>query len=179
MSLINDALKRAKEKQDQQPLPPEPPTRSMELARHPTGPGLALPLILAVVLALAGIFLWRWFEKRAPQPTEEKTASNSAIQKPAPPAVVASPVPIAPPPVAASNAPNAATNIVESPVPKPLPPAFKLQSIFYNPKNPSVVINGKTLFLGDHVGEAWVISIRQDSATIVTSAGKTNLLELP
>ena len=150
----------------------------MELARHPTGPGLALPLILAVVLALAVIFLWRWFEKRS-QPSEEKTASTSVAQKPVPPTVLAPAAPVAPPPVITSNAPNAATNVVESPAPKPLPPAFKLQSIFYNPKNPSVVINGKTLFVGDRVGEARVVSIRQDSATIVTSAGKTNLLELP
>jgi len=178
MSLINDALKRAKEKQDQQPPPQATPPPSMELARHPAGPGLALPLILAVVLALAVIFLWRWFEKRG-QPSEEKTVSTSVAQKPGPPATVVATPPIAPSPVVTSNAPNASTNVVEMPAPKPLPPIFKLQSIFYNPRNPSVVINGKTLFLGDRVGEARVISIRQDSATIVTSAGQTNLLELP
>jgi hypothetical protein len=87
--------------------------------------------------------------------------------------------PVSPPPVVTSNASSAATNIAELPAPKPPPPAFKLQSIFYSPRNPSVVINGKILFIGDRVGEARVISIRQDSATIVTSAGKTNLLELP
>lgn len=178
MSLINDALKRAKEKQDQQPLSPGPPPVSMELARHPAGPGLALPLILAVVLALAVIFLWRWFEKRG-QPPEEKTASTSAIQKPNPPTVLASAPSVSPSPVVTSNAPNAATNVVELQVPKPPLPVFKLQSIFYSPKRPSAVINGKTLFIGDRVGEARVTAIGQDSATIVTSTGKTNLLELP
>lgn len=173
MSLINDALKRAKEKQDHQPPSPGPPPISMELARHPAGPGLALPLILAVVLALAVIFLWRWFEKRG-RPSEEKIASTSAVQKPNPPAVAASVAP-----VVTSNAPNASTNVAELPSPKPPPPVFKLQSIFYNPKRPSAVINGKTLFIGDRVGEARVTAIGQDSATIVTSTGKTNLLELP
>lgn len=178
MSLINDALKRAKEKQDQQPPLSERSARPMELARHPTGPGLALPLILSLVLALAVIFLWRWFEKR-PQPLEEKSPSTSAIQQPGPPPVAVSTAPVAPPPVVTSNAPNTTTNAAELPATKPPPPAFKLQSIFYTAKNPSVVINGKSLFVGDRVGEARVISIRQDSATIVTSTGKTNLLELP
>jgi len=81
-----------------------------------------------------------------------------------------------------TNAPAASEPAINAPAvaepPKPLPPVFRLQSIFFRAKNPSAVINGKTLFLGGRVGDARIVAIDQESATIVTSAGKTNVLLL-
>jgi hypothetical protein len=54
-----------------------------------------------------------------------------------------------------------------------------LQSIFYFSQNPSAVINSKTVFVGSRVGEARVLAISKESATIVLLSGQTNVLELP
>jgi hypothetical protein len=59
--------------------------------------------------------------------------------------------------------------------PKPAP--LTLQGIVFNPRRPSVVINGKTLFVGDRIGQFRVAAIRPDSATLVAS-GRTNLLSM-
>jgi hypothetical protein len=48
----------------------------------------------------------------------------------------------------------------------------------FNPKRPSAQINGKTLFIGDKLGDSRVVAIGQESATLV-GAGKTNVLILP
>jgi len=80
MSLINDALKKAKQTLDEQrpsaagapPLQPAEP-----VARRGFWPELLLPLLLAVVLALAGIFFWRWLDQtRGPLP---QTAANAGV----------------------------------------------------------------------------------------------------
>ena len=60
--------------------------------------------------------------------------------------------------------------------PKPAP--LRLQAIIFNPKRPSALISGKTLFIGDKLGDARVVAIDQESATLV-GGGKTNVLSLP
>jgi hypothetical protein len=58
-------------------------------------------------------------------------------------------------------------------------PAPKLQAIVYNPRNPSATINGKTVFVGEKVGEWKVAAIDKESATLVgLSGGETNILRL-
>jgi len=74
-----------------------------------------------------------------------------------------------------NEATNAAT-IASAPQPKPAP--LRLQAIVFNPKRPSALISGKTLFLGDKLGDARVVAIDRESATLV-GAGKTNVLSLP
>jgi len=59
----------------------------------------------------------------------------------------------------------------------PKPPPLTLQGIVFNPRRPSVVINGKTLFIGERIGQFRVAAIRPDSATLI-GAGRTNLLSL-
>jgi hypothetical protein len=59
--------------------------------------------------------------------------------------------------------------------PKPVP--LRLQGIVFNPKRLSAVINGKTLFLRDRIGEFRVAAIRQDSVTLIAT-GRTNILTL-
>ncbi len=61
--------------------------------------------------------------------------------------------------------------------PSAKPALPKLQGIVFNPRRPSAVINGKTLFLGDRVAGFRVVAIGPDSATLV-SGGQTNVLML-
>src|SRR5437899_1171526 len=63
-----------------------------------------------------------------------------------------------------------------SPAPKPPPP--RLQGILFDPAHPAAMISGRTLFIGDKLGEWRVVAISQESATLV-KAGQTNLLTLP
>jgi len=46
------------------------------------------------------------------------------------------------------------------------------------PSKPSVVINGKALFIGERVAGAEVVGISPESATLVF-AGQTNVLTVP
>ena len=74
----------------------------------------------------------------------------------------------------------AATPVVAvpaTPVPPPKFPPLRLQSIFYRPSNPSVMISGRTLFLNDEIQGVTVADIRPSSVTLVLS-GHTNVLTL-
>ena len=63
-------------------------------------------------------------------------------------------------------------------VPEPPKPApLRLQGIFFHPKRPSAIISGKTVFIGDKVGDLRVVAIEPDGATLV-GAGQTNVLSL-
>ena len=73
---------------------------------------------------------------------------------------------------------SSTTNLVAVEPPKPPPVTYKLQSLFYRRNGASAVINGKTVFVGDRVGDARVIAIASDAVAIV-AGGQTNYLELP
>ena len=88
--------------------------------------------------------------------------TNRAAVSPTPLSVVA-----APPVVAVSAAPG----------PPPKFPPLRLQSIFYRPSNPSVMINGRTLFRDDEIQGVIVAAINPSSVTLVLS-GHTNVLTL-
>jgi hypothetical protein len=59
----------------------------------------------------------------------------------------------------------------------PGPRPIRLQAIIFHPTRPSAIINGKTLFLGDMLGEMQLVAIGRESATLAGS-GQTNLLTL-
>jgi hypothetical protein len=62
--------------------------------------------------------------------------------------------------------------------PTPATPApLRLQAIIFNPRRPSAMISGKTLFIGDKLGDLRVAAISKESAILV-GAGKTNVLTL-
>jgi hypothetical protein len=82
-------------------------------------------------------------------------------------------IPVSSEPAPAANALPAAP----SEAPLPAPPAIRLQAIVFHPTRPSAMINGKTLFLGDMLGEMQLVAIGRESATLV-GAGQTNLLTL-
>lgn len=95
-------------------------------------------------------------ESRAPS-----TARETLVTPPPAPAVASS---------AASADPVAATVKVEF-------PNLKLQGIYYRLNNPSVLINGRTLFVGDRIEGARVVKIERQSVTLEVN-GQQKVLEL-
>jgi hypothetical protein len=73
-----------------------------------------------------------------------------------------------------SKATNAPALVPPSP-PKPAP--LRLQAIVFNPKRPSAMISGKTLFIGDKLGDQRVVAIDKDSVTLA-GAGQPKVLSL-
>jgi hypothetical protein len=218
MSLINDALKRAKEAQQQAAPPPAPSLefRPIEPAQVPRpSRGLMLPAILAAAALLILLLAWQWSQRSSPNALIEVKGrtTRSAPATPAPQTVAATvapatvvPVPIVPPvpdlplvpaatpipePVGAvgprtvsdTNAlvatpSDSAANTVAVAEPAPPKPApIKLQAIVFSRTRPSVMINGKTLFVGDKLNGARVTAIDRESVTLV-SASLTNVLTL-
>lgn len=200
MSLINEALRQAREARPANPAPANgPPLTPVEPVHRPGGSTLTLPMLIAVVLAMAVALLWIYFRTgggvlMVRASSHPQTSTEVAQPQPPAPSLTAiptiapaaTPTPVPPLNAIASNtnsitvaANEPAANVpVVAETPKPLPPVYRLQSIFFRAKNPSAVINGKTLFLGSRVGDARIIAIDQESATIVTSAGQTNMLLL-
>jgi hypothetical protein len=213
MSLVNDALRRAKEADKAAPPPPPQlqfrPAEPGQPARQ--NPALMVPAVLAVVGMLALLLLWQWTQGRKgadvqqaraltpaavpaisaappgpPAPTKASAPAEQPglVQKapgvPAPAAPVANATPTDPTTAAAlADKPAETTNAVAAlPIVAPKPPPLRLQAIVYNPKRPSALINGKTLFIGEKLGDAKVVAIDQESATLL-SGGKTTVLTLP
>ena len=216
MSLINDALRRAKDTQQQTPAPPSPnlPFRPVEPAPQSAGrgQGLLLPVALVVVALLSLLSAWQWFQQRnstgttevnartprvAPAIPSPQRASAPAVasrtqpdataqpDSPASPATGAATSLAADDAAAATNAPladvqesDAAKTAAMAPPPPPKPAPLRLQAIVFNPRRPSAMISGKTLFVGDKLGDLRVVAINKDSATL-TGGGLTNVLSLP
>ena len=82
------------------------------------------------------------------------------------------PAPAPAPPVKAP----AVSAAMASSTPAKFPP-LRLQSIFYRPSNPSVMINGKLLCISDEIQGVLVADIQPASVTLVLS-GYTNVLTL-
>ena len=184
MSLINDALKRAKQTQQQNP-PPTPPLqfRPVEPGQpNPARPPLlfvGLALALISVVALGGMFVWlvsqksagelRVAARTADEPATGMTAdSKLEIVSPPPPALPPAPVPVE---AGTNTLPAAATGEP----PQSLPP--KLQGIAFHRTRPSAIVNGKTVVIGDRVGDLRVLAITRGSVTL-GSATATNVLSL-
>jgi hypothetical protein len=201
MSLINDALKRAKEAQQQAPPSPSSqmhfrPVEPAQHARH--GLGLMLPAALAVVALLALFLVWQRAQERqltgpqaaraltapaaqatiAPQPASPLVTATAPVTAVANPPAATAPATPASPPVTEDQQSEVSISAAILPPPAPKPAPLRLQAIVFNPKRPSALISGKTLFIGDKLGDSRVVAIDQESATLV-GAGKTNVLSLP
>jgi hypothetical protein len=208
MSLINDALRRAKEAQKQAPavpshdLPFRPVETAQQRARHVLG--LLLPVALVAVALLTLLLVWEWTRTHGTATVIEANARTARVPQAKTPAPVpaAKPAPVqelAAPPAPVTNiapalaadntsaaddepladvqesAPTNAPAIAAPPLPK-LPP-LRLQAIIFDPRRPSAMINGATLFIGEKVEDMQVVAIRKDSATLV-GLGQTNVLSL-
>lgn len=177
MSLINDALKRAKAAHTAGP--PGAVTASAPL--HAAGedhhrsnePLLVLLALLILFTVLAGIFALqikrhRLVDAAAPTPHTAPVVTAPAI----PAQTIGSPTQSAA--VAPTNTPIAGTLSPEQPPP---PAPARLQAIFYDPVRPSAMIGGESMFVGDSLGNFRVAAITRTTVTLV-SPTRTNLLTL-
>jgi hypothetical protein len=197
MSLVNDALKRAKEAQQPTPAPPisGPPFQELETVEV-SGHWITSPITMAVVAVIALIVIWQALRRSdGPARTEGESlpvaarsnvtpeSKPAAIETPSNPesATVVTPGKTTPSSSVSSNtAPNSttatSTNLVSAtqqeliPAAPPEPPPLKLQAVIWNPKRPSGMISGATVFVGDKVQDFRVTKITQDSVTLSGSS---------
>lgn len=190
MSLINDALKRAKQTQQQYP-PPTPPLQFRPVdpvqPNHGRTPllfvGLGLALIL--VVALGGLVVWLVSQKsngdlRVAARTVDEPVATSTTDSPVASIPTPSPVPaskVEPASATSSFEPETNTVAVAAAVEVAVPLAPKLQGIAFHPIRPSAIVNGKNVFIGDRVSEFRVLAITRGSVTL-GSATATNVLSL-
>ena len=213
MSLINDALRKARKAQPvgaATSTADGPQMQPVETGVHVRdGSIFTLPFIIAVVLVLACVLFWAWYHAGR---VDLVVRGNSPVAKVVPTAPISEPVPVpkpvvAPgvPAVAITAAPVPATPVAPVPVtplipttpatveranstlpasvaalplPQPAPTTYQLQGIFYRPNRPAAVINGELVYVGSRVEDGRVVAIDDESATVVTLAGQTNLLVL-
>jgi hypothetical protein len=201
MSLINDALKRAKAaQQPTQPARIEFRPVSDSTPPHRYGSFGVLMAVLGLFVML-GLLMLR-MNSRSSFTIAASTSSPPAtatIQPPSPaplavaevaekPATTPSPAKTtaqsAPPAqpetstvTAVTNTETQATNTATAESAQPKPATPKVQAIVFNPTRPSAMINGRTVFVGDKVAGAKVLGINQDSVTLL-AAGQTNVLTL-
>jgi cytoskeletal protein RodZ len=200
MSLINDALKRAK--QAQQPHSPDAP--QMRVQFRPveanqqikrSNAGIWIAVVIGAGLIIGFVFR-QMTRNNSSTPKEAKAREivaakpivheTAAPPTPAGPAPTPTPVPVAatPPPQTAKpvpqetvikeSTPAAPVVVVQEETPKITP---RLQAVVYDPKRPSAIISGKSVFKGDRVGDFRVARITQESVTLV-GGGQTNVLVL-
>ena len=196
MSLINDALKRAKEAQPASRPAPEMET-TMKLAPLPRTvglPGYFMPVLLFIISG-ACWFLVKGWNSGSPEGTAGQPIPVMAREAAAMPAgegaelpipenrqfaLNDSPTPAAP--VVGGGAASAASTTVESSAASATaessqPGTFKLQGIFYRPGDPSAVVNSTTVFVGDLIANARVKAIDKQSVTLDCS-GEIKVLTL-
>ena len=188
MSLINDALRR--KDQGQKTAAPQKadgaPMEAVQPAARSNASYLAPILITLIVLVLvmAGLLLWKGFQTQKQIVVTEKAlvapVQTAPVAPIAPvPAVVPAPAPV----VAATPltdpavvVPTPATNPVVPPPPIE-PPPLKLQGIFYRVSNPTAMINGKTLGIGESTAGTRVLKIERQHVTVERN-GKQEVLTL-
>ena len=168
MSLINDALKQARQNppaSEHQPMSPLQPVTHQPVSVA----GWLIPAIV-IFLIVAAIFCIGW--ALASRSTNTKVATPVAVPAPvvvvAPTPVAAVPAPVVPPPV-----------VISAPAPPPVVTAIKLpvlQGIFYSPTAPSAIVDGKTVHLGDSFNQFRVKEITKSTVTLVDAAGKATKL---
>lgn len=190
MSLINDALRRANqgkkepEKSDGAPMQPvHAPTRDRASFLGPI-----LLTLIVLVLMMAAFLFWKGMQtKKELAAADKKLIAPPRVAPTVPaepkPLVQAAPAIPAPPIIATNGSTNSiVTNltVATNPAPPPVdpgPPPLKLQGIFYRPSNPTAMINGKTVGIGELVSGARVLKIDRQEVTL-ERAGKLEILTL-
>jgi hypothetical protein len=171
MSLINDALKRARQQSQQKNPPGGPPLFPAEI-RTRRGTGWFLPGVIVALVVAAGIFIAMALAKRTPPPAAGAQEISATQQ------IESISVPPSNPP---SNPPTAvyftnAESISNSVPPPPPPPEPKLQGIVYDPARPWAIVSGKTVYVGDHVLDFRVKEITRNTVTLQNADGSEKKL---
>jgi hypothetical protein len=166
MSLINDALKRAKKAQQTQPplppagAPPLPPVESESRG------GLGWLLLIILLVAVGCFFIGLAFSThKPPVDTKPLIAQTQVALAPA--------VPVPPKPD-----PPPQTNVVAVAPPRPAPPPLQLQGILLGSGTPQAIVNGQTVYAGDSVNGFRVQFISKNNVLFVASDGTEKTLML-
>ena len=175
-------------------IPQEPPP-----AKSSKAPLIIILLLLACGAGGGGFYFWRkthGFSGRFAAGMEKKLSLMEANMARGKPSTFSNPIlrasnvfaSTAALTASATNASGAAPSAAPAVQPKPplapvtvstpakFPP-LRLQSIFYRPSNPCVMINGKLLCISDEIQGVLVADIQPSSVTLVLS-GYTNVLTL-
>jgi len=180
MSLINDALKRAKQAQQDSPDAPQNKVqfRPVEPGQHPVKKNrTAIWIALVIIAGLIIGFVFRQLtrENNATTPKEVKAREIVPANPASKETSQSAPGSVATPSTAKSGseaAPAVPINQTQEPMPTP-----KLQAVVFDPKRPSAIISGKSVFVGDKYGDLRVVAITQESVKLV-GGGQTNVLVL-
>jgi len=162
MSRINDALKRAqREQQKSPPLPVAKMPGLLPVASRPGSiVGWILPGVIGFLIVAACLFIGMAVFTRAV--TEAASRPRLAAAQPVSPAAASEPV-HTPVPVPATTPPPASTQRSQTPPPPPLQSEPKLQGIVYAATGAWAIVDGRTVLVGDHLGDFRVkeISLRE------------------
>jgi hypothetical protein len=161
MSLINDALKRAREAQQKNSPRNTAPLTPADRESRPVMSWL-LPGLIILLIIVACFFIGLAMANR----TVTKIVVAPDIASPTQ-QVESAPEPVLPPPAVIGVA--ALTNN--------LPKPTRVQGIGYDPVHPWAIISGHTVYLGDDVDGMRVTAISRSSITLVGN-GQTNTLVL-
>jgi hypothetical protein len=164
MSLINDALKRAKDAQRKN-TPPSgvSPMRPIEVKREERDLSWILPVVIILLILTAVFFIAlamakHTFKKIVATPEISTTQQVETVAAPAP-------NPPAPPEVIGPAA------IIKTDAPAQM----QVQGIVNDPAHPWAIISGRTVYIGDDVNGMRVTAISRNSITL-TGNGQTNRL---
>jgi hypothetical protein len=164
MSRINDALKRAQ--RAQQKHPPAPGTKMPRLLPVESRPGSVigwiLPGVIGFLIVAACLFIGMALITRTVTKAAGKPGLSAAQQ--APPTAIPAP---ASAPLPAPTTP-----------PPPPPPEPKLQGIVCAATGAWAIVDGKTVLVGDRLGEYRVKEISQRNVTLEKADGSQKKLGL-
>jgi len=178
MSRINDALKRAQ--REQQKNPPLPVAKMPGLLPVESRPGnivgWLLPGVIGFLIVAACLFIGMAVFTR----TVTKAASQPRLvaTQPANPTPVSQPVNTPPPARAAIPPPPASTQQTQTPSPPSLPVGPKLQGIVYAAAGAWAIVDGKTVLVGDRLGDFRVKEISPRAVILEKADGSQKKLSL-
>ena len=181
--------------------PAEQPTAEAGTATRTSTRNWAHTGLVAIALLVLAIIFRTGEETTEPSHVKARTVSSPAamVVAPAPAPPTPEPVPTLAPavPVVEVKSPEAPPIVVtptpEPPVtaetivtnvapvslpPKAVAPAFRLNGVIYGVSNPSAVVNGTPVYVGEKVNGATVISIGRNEVTLEIN-GARSIIELP
>ena len=181
MSLINDALKRAKQAQQDSPDAPKNTVqfRPVEPGQQPVKKNnTAVWIGIVIIAGLIIGFVLRQATRESNTTTPKEVKAREIVPAKPNPQENSKSAPATAPTATPSNSKSGAqetapvVQVYQEPMPAP-----KLQAVVSDPKRPSAIISGKSVFVGDKYGDLRVVSITQESVKLV-GGGQTNVLVL-
>ena len=157
MSLINDALKQARQTPPRNTPNSMPPLQPAQNHQESSPTAVWLVPAIIIFLVFAAIFFIGWA-------AAHRTVRTIAATPPDPDTTEQSDTVVMPP--AVSSTPPAPVVIAPA-APKP-----KLQGIFYSPTTPSAILDGKTIHPGDQFKQYKVKEISKYTVTLIDADKK-------